>query len=536
MKNGNGHDTELLELGDPRLIRPQKLAASKYGMASTAHYAATQAAVWTLSEGGNAVDAAVSAAFALGVVEPAASGLGGQTMMIIHLGKTRRTFTLDGSSRAPHRAAPGVITKELCRRGYQATTVPATPAVLGYAQKKYGRLPLSVVLSPAIELAKSGYIISELQHALQKRELKHLKNFNAGAVFLKDGKRPYPPGAQFVQPALAQTLTRIAKKGVEDFYTGQIGRAIAQDMAKNGGLIRRDDLVQIPWPIERRPVSGHFFDWRVITMPPPGAGRTLIQILNLLQQFPTRRLALDTPEGARLFAEIIQHCLRDRHDRPFEPAFYAQTKVKKLLTEDYAKEVARAIKRRIKTKGDTTHLSVMDKEGNAVGLTQSIERVFGSCVLTESLGFLYNNYMMAFEHEDISHPYYLRPAAVPWASVAPSIVFRGRQPYVVLGSPGSERIVSAVAQVLLRLRQGKGPFEAVDGPRLHCSLAGKVSLEAARMRGDIPDALTRAGFEVDVRDPYSFYLGSVQMVMRDGAHLMGVADPRRDGSADGPVA
>jgi gamma-glutamyltranspeptidase/glutathione hydrolase len=175
----------------------------------------------------------------------------------------------------------------------------------------------------------------------------------------------------------------------------------------------------------------------------------------------------------------------------------------------------------------------MDRYGNVVALTQSIERVYGACAASPELGFLYNNYMLAFEDEDITHPYYLRPNAVPWASVAPTIIFKERKPWVAVGSPGSARIVSSIAQVLLRLKN-QLPFEAVDAPRLHCSVEGTVSLEAARMRTDIPVALERHGFRIDVRDPYSFYLGCVQMVMRDGDKFTGVADPRRDGSAGGP--
>jgi gamma-glutamyltranspeptidase/glutathione hydrolase len=183
--------------------------------------------------------------------------------------------------------------------------------------------------------------------------------------------------------------------------------------------------------------------------------------------------------------------------------------------------------------GETTHLSVMDAEGNVVGLTQSIERVYGAAVATPSLGFLYNNYMSAFETEDIAHPYYLRPNAAPWASVAPTIVFRGRSPWAVLGSPGSERITPSILQVLLRL-DSHTPFAAVDAPRLFCSLDGLVSLEASRMRDDIPEALQATGFEIQRRDPYSFYLGCVQLVLRENGEMVGVADPRRDGSAAGP--
>ena len=205
-----------------------------------------------------------------------------------------------------------------------------------------------------------------------------------------------------------------------------------------------------------------------------------------------------------------------------------------MLSTEYAKDIARWSMRNIMTGGDTTHLSVMDKLGNVVALTQSIERVYGACVATPELGFLYNNYMMAFEDQDMKHPYYLRPNAVPWASVAPTIIFKGRRPWMAIGSPGSQWIVSSIAQVFLRL--GKHlPFESVDAPRLHCSVEGTVSLEASRMRSDIPAILKRNGFSIDVREPYSFYLGSVQLVMNDGNKFIGVADPRRDGEAGGPT-
>ena len=174
----------------------------------------------------------------------------------------------------------------------------------------------------------------------------------------------------------------------------------------------------------------------------------------------------------------------------------------------------------------------MDGLGNVVALTQSIERVYGSCEASPKLGFLYNDYMSAYEHKDITHPYYLRPNTPPWASVAPTIVIRGRTPWLTIGSPGSERITPAILQVFLRL-QNQSPLDAVMAPRLHCSIDSKVSLEATRMRDDIPRFLERRGFDIDVRKPLSFYLGCVQLVVREGKKFIGVADPRRDGAANG---
>jgi gamma-glutamyltranspeptidase/glutathione hydrolase len=510
-------------------------------MISTAHYRATEAGRSILAAGGNAVDAAVGAAFALGVCEPQASGLGGQTMMLVHTAEPRRTFALDGSSRAPNRATPDSLSKIERRRGYTATTVPSTPAVLGYALAQHGTMKLGSVLEPAIAIAEEGFEVTDLFHALSRREAKGLRRGNAAPVFLRGGSRPFPPGATIRQPALAATMRRLGSAGVEDFYVGEIGYLIHQDMLTNDGLVRDDDLAQIPWPIDRKPVSTRFESMRVLTFPPPGAGRVLIEMLHILEQIPKKDWDPNTPRGAVTLAEVMRQAARDRRDRPFDANFYPQVEDRKMLSRDYAKLAAGRIRRQARrrrhhpprTQGETTHLSVMDRFGNVVALTQSIERVFGSFVMTPELGFLYNNYMSAFEYSDISHPYFMRPNAAPWASVAPTIVVRGRRPWLAIGSPGSERIVTSVLLVLLRLMK-HSPDEAVSLPRLHCSVDGKVSLEASRFRDDIPEALERHGFTVDERDPYSFYLGCVQLVKRERKGFSGVADLRRDGSAAGP--
>ncbi len=527
------HLKSLEALESSAVPKPQKIGVSTRGMVSTQHYLATEAGVQMLEQEGNAIDAAVASAFALGVCEPAASGLGGQTMMLIHLAQTRRTFALDGSSRAPNRTSLETLSKKRRRRGYKATTVPSTPAVLNYVLGRYGTLSLSQVMSPAIRLAEYGYPVSELQRRLTLRVKRYLRRRPSGGLFLKNASRTFKEGDLFIQPVLANTLKRLAHEGIADFYTGRIAETICNDMAAHKGLITAEDLAQIPMPIERKPVRSEFDDLKIVTFPPPGAGRTLIELLNIIGHFPKKYRNADTPEGAVLLAEAIRQANRDRTDRPFDPNFYAQVTRKRMLSVDYAKDIARMSIRQIRTAGDTTHLSVMDKVGNVVALTQSIERVYGSCVATPELGFLYNNYMLAFDDEDMSHPYYLRPNAVPWASVAPTIVMRERKPWLAIGSPGSERIVSAIAQVLLRLKR-QMPFEAVNAPRMHCSHDGAVSLEAPHMRSDIPVALERHGFTIDPREAYSFYLGCIQLVLREGNQFVGVADPRRDGSARGP--
>lgn len=532
--NRKAVDTDFIEPIKVKIPQPQRISVSKFGMVSTAHYLATKTGARVLKEGGNAIDAAVASAFALGVCEPQASGLGGQTMMLLFLADEEKVIALDGSSRAPNRALNENFKDKAFRLlGYAAATVPSTPATLAYVLERYGTLNLTNVLDHSIALAENGYPITKLQHRLQVREHKNFKKGNAGQIFLRDGDKPFSVGHMFTQPALAKTLARLAKSGIEDFYMGQIAQTIHKDMQANNGYIHKDDLAHIPYPIEREPVSGRLGRKTVYTMPPPGAGRTLIEMINIIKKFPHEKRNPNTPEGALLLTEVIQRAQLDRRDRPFDPNFFPQVQDRRMLSADYAKIVYQQIRSKIKTEGETTHLSVMDRAGNVVALTQSINSVYGSKTVTRSLGFLYNNYMSAFEYEDMTHPYYMRPNGVPWGSVLPTIILRNKIPWLAIGSPGSERITSAILQVLLRL-DFQSPFDAVAAPRLHCAYNGKVSLEAAYMRDDIPEILSSLGFQINIREPMSFYLGCIQMVLKEGEEFIGVADPRRDGSASGP--
>ncbi|MDX1779645.1 MAG: gamma-glutamyltransferase, partial [Thermodesulfobacteriota bacterium] len=340
--------------------------------------------------------------------------LGGQTMMLLHSANADKTIAIDGSSRAPNRAVIDYFTEKSSRSaGYSAATVPSTPATLAYVLERYGTFKLPQVLEPVISLAREGYEISALQNRLQRRELKALKKRGAGTTFLRNGERPFPVGTIFKQPALAETLQLLAKKGIKTFYHGKVANLIHEDMKKNGGFIQKDDLARIPYPIEREPVSSRFGNMFVYTMPPPGAGRPLIETLNIIRKFPEKERNPDTPQGALILAEIMRRAQLDRRERPFDANFYPQVQDRRMLSKDYAKLVSEQIHTRMKGGGETTHLSVMDKSGNVVSLTQSIERVYGAKVLTPELGFLYNNYMSAFEYEDMTHPYYLRPNGSP---------------------------------------------------------------------------------------------------------------------------
>ncbi|MBU0517148.1 MAG: gamma-glutamyltransferase [Proteobacteria bacterium] len=485
-----------------------RVAASRQGMASTARDLATEAAVRVLADGGNAVDAAVTAALALSVCEPSASGLGGQTVVTLYLAAENRVLVLDGSSRPPRRAVGLRLTEDERFTGHQATTVPSTPATLAHALDRWGTIKWSAALEPALALAEEGYPVTGLQHALTAKWADVLGRGPAGLVFLEDG-RPRPVGAKVRQAALANTLRRLAEAGVEDLYEGDVARRLCRDMAAHHGLIEAEDLADIPWPTTAEPVTERVGDWDLFSYGSPGAGRTLLEMYRRLRTRPMADRDLDAPHGALLLAETIRQVLLGRHDMPSD-------------------------RRRALTGGHTTHLSVMDVFGNAVSLTQSLERVYGARTMCPELGFLYNNYMGSFEYDDPTHPHYLRPGAVPWAQVAPTIVLRSGRPWLAIGSPGSNRIAPSIVQVLLRLERGS-PLEAVVAPRLHCSIDGEVSLEAARMDPAISRALIERGYRVNKREPFSFFLGCVQLVLRQDEGFIGVADPRRDGVAGGPT-
>jgi gamma-glutamyltranspeptidase/glutathione hydrolase len=530
-----------------------KTAAAEDGMVATASPEATQAGVEMLEAGGNAVDAACAVGFALGVCEPQMSGLGGQTLGLLHI--DGKTLAIDGSSRVPSLAHRSRVDREQVLLGYRAATVPSTPAALGWLHRRYARLPWVEVLRPAIRIAREGYSITPLEHDLQRRELKNFLSVpsRSGArFFIKEGQWPYDPGDRFRQPELADTLEQLARHGVRDFYQGGIAARIDEDMRRNDGFLRADDLALIPWPVQRMPIRRPYRGLSVATMPPPGSGRTLLLTLIMLQHIAPAFLRSERQEKHHFIAESFRKAFMQRTERPFDPNTYPQIRDKRMLSASFARQLAGSIAETTDAElpvdppgvtvsdldDETTHFSVMDAEGNVASITQSIELAYGSRAAAEGLGFLYNNYMAALEFENPQHPYYLRPNAVPWSAAAPTIVFRDQQPWIAMGSPGSERIYSSLAQFLVQVADHEHPIDdAMLAPRLHCSIGGTISLEAERFPAEVIDYLERQGYRIDRRAAYSFALGCVQAVLkcqsRDG--FQGVADIRREGTAAGPA-
>jgi gamma-glutamyltranspeptidase/glutathione hydrolase len=280
-------------------------------------------------------------------------------------------------------------------------------------------------------------------------------------------------------------------------------------------------------------------------MPPPGAGRTLLLVLMILNSLESRFLRRRTPTRYHFFAEAFRKAFIQRLDRPFDPATYPQIREKTMLSRAFARELALTIADSIDADlplrdpvgseaGETTHFSVMDAAGNVVSMTQSIELAYGSKAAADGLGFLYNNYMLALELENPAHPYYLRPNAVPWSSVAPTIVFRKKRPWLALGSPGSERIFSTLGQFLVGIVDASNSIaDAMREPRFHCSIGGTLNLEHERFDPEVIAHLRRLGYKIRKREPYAFYLGCVQAVLKrqTGPGFQAVADLRRDGTA-----
>ena len=530
-----------------RTSSDDKCATADGGMVATAFPTATQAGVEMLRRGGNAADAACAAAFALGVCEPQASGLGGQSMVILHM--HGRALSMNGSGRVPSLGHLSRFTGDDRRTGYRGTSVPTTVAVLGRLHSRFGSLKWPSIVAPAIEIAREGYTITRLQHDLQVRELENFKRVpsRSGArCFLKDGKAPYAVGDRFKQSQLADLLEYLADFGPEAFYTGKVAETIDEDMRANGGFLRADDLAFIPWPTENAPISAMHRGLTLLTSPPPSPGRILLLIMKVLERLPLFSVRSSEPITARFLAETFRRALLEHKLNPIRHDLYDPMTDPILNGSDLVDALAGSIMRSSDSSslplvpdfqgGETTHISVMDSDGNAVGITQSINMVYGSKAAAEGLGFLYNDYLLDFETEGPAHPHFLRPNGTPLTMVCPTIIMRNEKPWIVAGSPGSERIVSAVAQFLFHVIDEKLPLcEAMRLPRLHCSTTGVLSLESDRFDPEVVAYLSRSGYQIDHREPYAFYLGAIHAILKrqSGPGFQGVAEVRRDGTAAG---
>ena len=526
------------------------------GMVTTAFPSASEAAIEILRAGGNAIDAAVAAAWALAVCEPSSSGLGGQTTMLIRFADGR-TLVVDGYSRAPAAVSRKQVNRDQQQKGYRACTIPSTAATLGFAQKRYGVLDHSRIMEPAIRLAENGYEITKLQHKQLRWCLNDLLASGATArLFLKKG-RPFQVGDVFQQKELAATLRRLADLGVEDFYQGRIARTIAEDMKRNGGLITEQDLADYKGPIERDALAAAYRNYQVAGVPPPGGGLQVLLGLKILEHLASEDLMSDPDRWYELLAEVTYAVFRERDRFVVHPRDLTPSLMKWLLSDERVSEIAGHIRSGLgessgetggEESGETTHLCTVDGSGNAVALTQSIQSLFGAKVANGQLGFLYNNYLCTCKRR--RHPYRLGSGCIPQSNIAPTVVWRKDlgdeaglgadikckdEPLLVLGAAGSRRITSAILHVISGvLDRGMSLEEAVSLPRVHGLRSRKVHIERPAATEPLLRRLEKRFQKVVIKAPHSYSMGAVQAIrFANDRILTGMADPRRNGAAAG---
>ncbi len=499
-----------------------------------------------LRAGGNAIDAAVAAAWALTVCEPGGSGLGGQTVALV-APSGGDTVVVDGHSYAPAAANLASVSARQQRTGFRACTVPTTPATLEWLRRQYGSLTLPQVLEPAIQLAEEGFLVTPLFHRQLLWCLPGLKASPTTREFFLSKGQPYAIGRRFCQPRLAATLRRIACKGVEDFYQGGIARAIANDMRRNGGLLNEYDLAACDAPRKCSPIVAECAGRMVLTTPPPSGGVQILLALKLMERLASHREPPDSDPWYVRLAEVTYSVFWQREHMPppvdtgsdadLEP--FLNPERLSVLIDQMA--TPRPAQMPTEEPGETTHLCAADHRGNIVSLTQSIQSLFGAKVANAECGFLYNNYLITCARHD--GPYQLRSGGTLRSNAAPTLVlpsveettYDGRRnpwPWLTLGAAGSRRITSAILQVLSRVFDQDMPLEdAVSAPRIHAKLSRKVWLEAPAARPTLVAHLEQRFRQVTVKPAWSYSLGGVHALAIDrNGHPTGAADPRREGA------
>lgn len=525
---------------------------------------ASKAGAAVLEAGGNAVDAAVATAFALGVTEPMTSGLGAETFILIR-DADGRTRAIDGSCYVPILARPNELQKlrNAAPRGYlqdyKSIAAPGSLAALAYAVEHYGTKKLAEVLAPAIDLADFGYNLN----ASTNGEIEVLNIFlrhqeYVANLFLKEFTDTWGPGHLFCASDLANTLRRIARSGADDFYRGSIADEIDADMVHHGGYMRKADLVTIR-AIERQPIRDSYRGLEVVSFPYPGGGASLTETLHILEAFPPKLLQEPTLDRLHLLLEASRIAWVDNQNTKLPPPLLDRH----LTDRSWAAQRAKLIRfDRALLPGEisgeimepyiavgTTQVSVVDRWGNVVGLGQTLGGFFGAAVATPGLGFLYNSNLNAFSYSNPTNQHYLAPGRVPTTAMTPTIILKNGKPVLVIGSAGSDRVVPSMVSVITAFAdRGLGPSEAVAAPRAiwgtnwgdprpFVELAGEITPEKA-------DALERQGYQDVYRlkfparwiDISAF--GGTNSVFIDPqtGKLAGVPDPRRSGFAAAPAA
>lgn len=535
------------------MIHSGRACTGVHGVVSAGRAEAAQIGRDILAQGGNAIDAAVAVAFAMGVCEPNASGIGGGGFMLLRDGKTGKSVFLDFRETAPRAATPAMFTpkapgsnEDVENRnmyGGMSVATPGDVAGLLYALEHYGTMTPAQVISPAARLAREGYVVTPLLHGDMAEHREQLLQYGDGwKIYLQDGQ-PWPVGSIIRNPDLADTLDKIAQGGKDAFYKGEIADRIVAQVEKDGGLLTHADLESFSVRV-LEPVRATYRGYELLSSPPPSSGGTHVaQILNVLENFDVASLEVNSPEYLHLFSEVFKICYADRAKYMGDPNF-VKVPLEGLLSKDYARELAKRVdltKAQPPQPGDpwqhesmsTTHFSIADDQGNLVAVTRTINHFFGSCVVPEGTGFLLNDEMEDFSIDPASANA-VCGGKIPLSCMSPTFLLKDGKPFAVLGSPGGIRIISSVVQVISKLiDHGMSLEEAIGSPRIGDDQTDLMIYES-RIAPETIEKLKAMGHPVFAYDDWNRIMGSVNgcAILPDGT-LAGAADPRRDGLAVG---
>jgi gamma-glutamyltranspeptidase / glutathione hydrolase len=527
------------------------------GMVATQHQLASEVGAEILAAGGNAVDAAVAVGFSLAVVLPRAGNLGGGGFMMIHLASENKTIALDYREMAPaaaHRElfldVDGNVDKTKARFSHAAAGVPGTVAGLLEAHKKYGKLSLKKVLSPAIRQADKGFLVTQdLSDKLA--DYQHLKKNPATLkAYYKNDGQAYRAGERLRLKDLAWSLKQILKHGEDAFYKGAIADKIVAEMEKHNGLITHQDLANYR-VVERIPAKGSYRGYEVVSMPPPSSGGIhIVQMLNMLEPFPLAQYGAGSAQSIHVLVEAMKRAYADRSKYLGDPDFVT-VPAAKLMDKRYAQTLSNSFNLDQTTPSseilpgakladesrDTTHYSIVDSDGNLVSNTYTLNFSFGSGITVAGTGILLNNEMDDFSAKPgVPNAYGLigaeankiEAAKRPLSSMTPTIVFKDDKPVLVTGSPGGSRIITTVLQVLVNvIDHGMNIADAVSAPRFHHQWQpDMLFLEP----GFSPDTVALLEAKQHTVKTVST-MGSAQSIAVHDGVSYGAADPRKPDAA-----
>jgi len=525
------------------------------GMVVSQRMIASEVGAQILAQGGNAVDAAVATGLALAVVLPRAGNLGGGGFMVIYLKEEDKTIAIDYREKAPSAATRdlfldenGDYDRKKAQFSLLSAGVPGSVAGFHHALTRYGTLTWEEVMRPAIKLAEDGFVIPhDLANTLaSKRYRERLSADPAAAkVFFKKNKEIYSAGEILVQKDLAWTLKQLSQNGPEAFYSGDIAKLIVKEMERNGGLITLEDLKNYN-VAERQPLEGSYKGYKVVSMPPSSSGGThLIQMLNMLEDFPIKEMGFGSADTIHILAEVMKRAYADRSKYLGDSDFYKVPS--SLVSKKYAKALNKEISLDQVTPSnevspgnpypyespDTTHFSVMDSYGNAVSNTYTLNFSYGSGKMIPGTGMLINNEMDDFSSKPGTPNGYgllgseanaIEGNKRPLSSMTPTIIFKDQKPYMVFGSPGGSRIITTVLQVALNVMEHEMNIaQAVHSPRMHHQWLPEVLMLEKGFGSDTEKLLESKGYKLY----QSSTMGSVQAIVKEGNYFYGSADPRR---------